>query len=122
VVKDHVVQSRVGESVGAVQAQHVDEARRWQVEQVLLALAQILGVLTLVPGHKQTLVHSVVDLDMPPLQKRRQAMLSARVIVCMLKVRLCILGSLLSSGMRSTRSSSCSQVTLSPELEARGGG
>jgi uncharacterized membrane protein len=90
-VKVHVVQSRVGESVGAVQAQHVGEARRWQVEQVLLALVQILGVLMLVPGHKQTLVHSVGDLGMPLPQKRRQGMLSALVIVCMPKVRLCIL-------------------------------
>ena len=114
--------SRVGESVGAGQVQHVDEVLRWRVTQVLLALVRVLGVLMSVPGCKQTLEHSAGDLGMLVLQKRRQATLFAKETVCMLKVRSCILLSLLSSGMHLIWSSSCSQVTLSPELEARGGG
>jgi hypothetical protein len=43
VVKVHVGQSRVGESAGVGQAQHVDEVLRWRVEQVLLAWVWVLG-------------------------------------------------------------------------------
>ena len=87
--------SRAGENVGVVRVQRVGEVQRWQVEQVLLALIRVLGVLMLVPGCMQTLARSAGGLGMRVLQKRTLAMLSVRVIVCMLKVRLYILLSLL---------------------------
>jgi hypothetical protein len=123
VVKVHVGPSRVDESVGAGQVQHVDGVLRWRVEQVLLASVRALGVLMSVPGwYKPTLVHSAGVLGMLVVQKRTQATLFARETVCMLRVRWCILWSLLSSEMHLIWSSSCSQVTLSPEHKARGGG
>jgi hypothetical protein len=122
VVKAHVGRSRVGESVGAGQIHHIDEVLRWGVKQVLLAWVWVLGGLMLVPGYKRTLVHSAEDLDILVLQKRRQATIFARETVCMMKVRSCLFLSLLSTGMHWIWSSSCSQATLSPEPEARGGG
>lgn len=121
-MKVHAGRSREGENAGAGQVQHVDEVLRLRAEQVLLALVRVLGVLMSVPGCKRTLVHSAGALGMGVLQKRRQATLFVRGTVCMLKARLCILWSLLSSGMHLIWSSSCSQETLSPEREARGGG
>jgi hypothetical protein len=96
VVKVHVGRSRVGESAGVGQAQHVDEVLRWRVEQVLLAWVRVLGELMLVPGYKRILVHSVGEVGMLVLQKRRQATIFARD---MRKVQSCLFLSLLSSGM-----------------------
>ena len=99
VVKVHVGRSRVGESAGVGQAQHVDEVLRWRVEQVLLAWVRVLGELMSVPGYKRILVHSVGEVGMFVLQKRRQATIFARETVCMRKVQSCLFLSLLSSGM-----------------------
>jgi hypothetical protein len=122
VVKAHVGRSRVGETVGAGQIQHINEVLKWGVKQVLLAWVWVLEELMSVPGYKRTLVHSAEGLNMLVLQKRRQATIFARETVCTMKVRSCILLSLLSTGMHWIWSSSCSQATLSPEPEARGGG
>lgn len=114
--------SKAGESVGVVRVQRGGEVRRWQVEQVLLALIRVLGVLMSVPVGMQTLARSAGGLGTRVVQRHTPVTLFAKVTVCMLKVRLCILWSLLSSGTHLIWCSSCSQVTLSPEREARGGG